>query len=423
MIHVFTVCILLAFSHMLSFWVMTEPKYSVRKTMLIYSVFCTAFVCILMLFYAMLGNGPGYYAIGFTSTIIVAFVIFILTSADPPCKKIFLFISYANVFSMFMCISLILCSIFFKGAPNLVIYYARNIIRTFMFIPTALIYIHFLRPTVRAVSGKQRKTWYSIVFVSLLFLAIFALFLVLFHTEYEHINRYIPFFTASVLLYCSTLWVIFGTIQSMIDESNTELINQNVAYLQGQLKTAKENELSAKTVRHDIRHHNQNIAAMLKNGEIREAMKYLEQYDDSLDAVRMNEFCSHITVNAILSSFYNKAQSMGISVSVRADTNEATHITDMDFVAVLSNLLENAVNGCTECGSGGEIKVNIRTVADKTVIVCSNPCKKDIPIENNMIKNRGIGIASMLSAIRKYDGNIKYSLDNGILTVCIILNS
>lgn len=423
MIHVFTVCILLAFSHMLSFWVMTEPKYSVRKTMLIYSVFCTAFVCILMLFYAMLGNGPGYYAIGFTSTIIVAFVIFVLASADPLCKKIFLFISYANVFSMFVCISLILCSIFFKGAPNLVIYYARNIIRTFMFIPTALIYIHFLRPTVRAVSGKQRKTWYSISVVSVLFLVIFALFLVLFHTKYEHINIYIPFFAASVLLYCSTLWVIFGTIRSMIDKSNTELINQNVAYLQGQLKTAKENELSAKTVRHDIRHHNQNIAAMLKKGEIQEAVKYLEQYDDALDAARVNEFCSHITVNAILSNFYNKAQSMGISVSVRADTNEATHITDMDFVAVLSNLLENAVNGCAECGPGGEIKFNIRTVADKTVIVCSNPCKKDISIENNMIKNRGIGIASMLSAIRKYDGNIKYSLDSGVLTACIILNS
>lgn len=67
----------------------------------------------------------------------------------------------------------------------------------------------------------------------------------------------------------------------------------------------------------------------------------------------------------------------------------------MDFVAILSNLLENAVNGCSECRSGGEIKVNIRTVADKTVIVCSNPCRADIQIENNMIKNRGIGIASI----------------------------
>ena len=128
-------------------------------------------------------------------------------------------------------------------------------------------------------------------------------------------------------------------------------------------------------------------------------------------------------MNAILNSFCTKAQKNGISVSVKADTGENTSISDMDFVAVLSNLLENAVNGCIECKSDGEIEVNIRTVADKTVIVCSNPCREDISIENNMIKNRGIGIAGMLSAIRKYDGDIKYCYDNGTLTVCIILNS
>ena len=126
---------------------------------------------------------------------------------------------------------------------------------------------------------------------------------------------------------------------------------------------------------------------------------------------------------ALLNSFYNKAQNSGISLSVKADTKEDTSISDMDFVAVLSNLLENAINGCIECKSDGKIDVNIRTVADKTVILCSNPCRKDISLENNMIKNRGIGISSMLSAIRKYDGDISYSFDNGILTACIILNS
>ena len=142
-----------------------------------------------------------------------------------------------------------------------------------------------------------------------------------------------------------------------------------------------------------------------------------------MDTSKPNEFCPHITVNAILNGFYNKAEKSGISVFVKADTREDVSVSDMDFVAILSNLLENAVNGCSECRSGGEIKVNIRTVADKTVIVCSNPCRADIQIENNMIKNRGIGIASMLSAIHKYDGDIKYSFENGILTVCIILNS
>ena len=96
-------------------------------------------------------------------------------------------------------------------------------------------------------------------------------------------EKHIQFFAVSVLIYISVLWVIFGTIQSMIAESSTELIKQKATYLQNQLKTAKENELAAKTVRHDFRHHNQNIETLLKKGEIQEALNYLKQYNDSLE--------------------------------------------------------------------------------------------------------------------------------------------
>ena len=422
MTHMIAAWVLLGISHLISFWAMTEPRYSKRKTALIYAIFCAAFVCLITLSYAVLGDSFGYYAAAFTSTIVMSFFVFTKTSADPICKKVFLFISYANVFSMFVCISLLLCSIFLKNSSEIVVYYARNIIRTVLFIPSAFVYICFLRPAVRVVSGKRRKTWYSISVVSVLFLIIFALFVVIFNAEYKNIDKYIPFFAVSVLLYISILWVIFGTIKSMIDESNNELISRKAEYLQRQLKTAKENELVAKTVRHDFRHHNRNIASMLKKGEIQEALSYLEEYNDSLDAAKLSDFCPNITVNAILNSFFVKAQKHGISVFAEADTKEGAAISDMDFVAVLSNLLDNAVNGCVECNARGDIRVNIRTVASKTVIVCSNPCRQDIAIENNMLKNRGIGIEAMLSAIRKYDGDIKYSVDNNILTACIILN-
>lgn len=423
MIDVIGTTVLLGVTHLLSFWAMTEPKHSARKTAAIYSMFCAAFVLLAVASYRLFGRGIEYYAVGFVSTITVSFLVFMHTSADATCKKVFLFISYADVFCIFVCISLIFCDIVFKNSSAAVISFARNIARTVLLVPTALLYMRFLRPTVRSVSGERSRTWYSISVVSALFLAIFALFLVIFYTESEDIGEYVLFLAITVLIYVSILWVIFGTIQSMISESNAQLVSRSVAYLQSQLKTAKENEFAAKTVRHDFRHHNRNIASMLRKGEVNEAIKYLEQYDESLEASKPSDFCQNITVNAILNSFYNKARDKGISVSIEADTADDTAIADMDFVAILSNLLENAVNGCAESKSDGEIKVNLRTVADKTVIVCSNPCKNDICIENNMIKNRGIGIAGMLSAIRKYDGDIGYSLDNGILTACIILNS
>ena len=230
-------------------------------------------------------------------------------------------------------------------------------------------------------------------------------------------------FAATVLIYFSVLWIIFGMIRYMIKESRMELIEENMKYLQLQLKAAKENELFAKTIRHDFRHHNQNIAAMLQKGETNEALHYIEQYNESLDAAKPKEFCSNVTVNAILSGFYTKAQNAGICVSVEADTQEETAVSDMDFVAILSNLLENAVNGCRECGARGEITVNIRTVSDKTVIVCSNPCKPGLVIENSMIKQKGIGMESMLTAAKKYNGDVSYRLENGILTLCVILKT
>ena len=176
-------------------------------------------------------------------------------------------------------------------------------------------------------------------------------------------------------------------------------------------------------MRHDIRHHNQNIVMLLKKGDIGEALRYIEQYNESIEAARPAEYCPHTTVNAILNNFCARAQKEGIPVSVSADTREGSAIADMDFVAILSNLLENALNGFKTCGSDGEIKVNIRTVAAKTVIVCSNPCTPELKIENGMIKQKGTGIDSIVLAVRRYNGDISYKLEDGILTVCVILNA
>lgn len=411
--------------HIVCFAVMTERKYSVKKTVSIYSVFLTVFVGLAMLASRVLFDIHSFHAafLAFVSTMLVSFIIFMVTSADPAGKKVFLFLSYSSMFCIFFCSSAMISSVWFKDDFGVAAVYAKTIIRTLLYLPAICAYIVFLRPAMREVPGSNKKIWHSISLVSMLFLIVFSIFCFIYTMKNDFRAWYSLLFAATVLIYFSVLWVIFGMIRYMIKESRMELIEENMKYLQGQLKTAKENELFAKTIRHDFRHHNQNIAAMLQKGETNEALRYIEQYNESLEAARPKEFCPHVTVNAILSSFYTKAQNDGICVSVEADTQEEIAVSDMDFVAILSNLLENAVNGCKECGAHGEITVNIRTVSDKTVIVCSNPCKPGLVIENGIIKQKGIGMESILTAARKYDGDISYRLENGILTLCVILKT
>ena len=424
MIHQAALMALLALTHIVCLAAMTERRYSIGKTVLAYTLFTVFFIGWTLAVSIWFGAKSPYTApTMFSATIGAAFFIFILTSSDAFCKKLFLFISYSNLFCIFYCMSALISDALFPAQSEMETQYVRNITRTLLYIPAVLAYLKFLRPRIRTVPVKKQRTWYSISLVSMLFLAAFTFFVIRFYPHSGHTEENIFSFTAIVLIYCSVLWVIFGTIRYMDYEAKTELIGKNAEYLQNQLALAKEKELMAKTIRHDFRHHNQNIAALLQKGDVKEALRYVKQYDESLKAAKPMDFCPHTTVNAILSNFLVKARKDGISVFISADIPDESPITDMDFVAILSNLLENALNGCRECGSHGGIQVNIRTVAGKTVIVCSNPCLPDLAIENNLPKNRGTGVESILLAARKYSGDIRYELENGRLMVCIILNT
>ncbi len=422
--HLVVISILLAVTHIFCFAALAERKYSMRKTTWICGAYAAFFTVWSLLSYALLNrNAMCMMFTMFSGTIIAAFFVFVRISSDAFCKKLFLFLSYSNLFCILYCVSVLICKVLFPTLSGIGVMYARNIIRTLLYIPIVVIYLRFLRPYVRTVPGEQKRTWYSISLVSALFLMIYAVFVIIFLMPSAHTASYISLFMTLTLIYCAVLRVIFGTIRQIREESQRKLVAKNVEYLQRQLIMAKENAIAAKAMRHDFRHHMQYIDRLLKWEKVQEAVQYIEEFINSLDAAGQQEFCHHVTVNAILNNFYNKVRKEGISISVTADMPEHTVIADPDFVAILSNLLENAVNGCVECGSQGEIEVNIHTKKEKLVIVCSNPCKPELVLEDDIIRPRGTGIESILMAADRYDGNVWYRLENGRVTACVVLNS
>lgn len=69
----------------------------------------------------------------------------------------------------------------------------------------------------------------------------------------------------------------------------------------------------------------------------------------------------------------------------QTDTPAQSAIADIDFVAILANLLENALNACVEINSLGPIRTHIKNVGAKTVIAVSNPCDAGLKLENGCL--------------------------------------
>lgn len=318
MIHHVALMGLLVLTHIVCFAVMTERKYTVGKTLAYYAGFAAWFIGWTLLISAWIGaNSPCTAPAMFCGTIVAGFAVFMLTSADALCKKLFLFINYSSVFCILYCLSVLIGDALFPALSGNRLFYARNITCTLLYIPTVLLYLRFVRPRVRTVPARKKRTWLSISLVSLLFLAAFASFVVLFYPTGSHTGGNVFLFAVVVLIYGSVLWVVFETIRYMSEENRMELVAKNMEYLQGQLALARKNERILRTVRHDFRHHSRNIMTLLQKGDVQEALRYIRQYEENLEASGKASFCPHATVNAVLGSFCAQAQKEGFRVSAR----------------------------------------------------------------------------------------------------------
>ena len=126
-------------------------------------------------------------------------------------------------------------------------------------------------------------------------------------------------------------------------------------------------------------------------------------------------------VNELLRSYAEKAKAAGVAFTAQADTPAQSDVADVDFVAILANLLENALHACTAAHSTGPIRVHIRNVGKKTVLSVSNPCV-NLKLENGLPAERSVGIDSIVSAAERYQGEVHYKVEAGVCTVCVILN-
>ena len=112
-----------------------------------------------------------------------------------------------------------------------------------------------------------------------------------------------------------------------------------------------------------------------------------------------------------------------IEFNVKCQIDENIKIKDIDLVSLLGNLLENALNACVK--SDNELKkveIYITVNNNKLIIICENTCDYDLELIENVPKNKGIGISSILSVCEIYKGKLSYSLKNEICSVCVTLS-
>lgn len=184
-------------------------------------------------------------------------------------------------------------------------------------------------------------------------------------------------------------------------------------------------------IRHDFRHTLLALQAYLNEEDYESMSVYLNNYLHSLNSLNPEIYCDNAIVNAIISYFTNRAAEHNIELSISVQLSEFFSLSDTDICIILGNLLENAIEACERQEDGDRyINIKMHSFNNNTlVIIIKNSYNGYIERKNNSFMSakepgrQGIGIASVLNVVSKYNGIPKFEYDSHSFKVSLMLHT
>ena len=205
----------------------------------------------------------------------------------------------------------------------------------------------------------------------------------------------------------------FQEIQNSLNLQLTQSVRE--------ISALRESQTMAAHYRHDLRHHLQYLSACIENGQVEQAMSYINGICKEVETYKVKQYCENEAANLILSSFAGRAEKLGIAMRVRGELPRFILVSDSDLCVLLSNALENALRACRALVSDGRedcsIDVSIYEKNKKLFLQIINPFKGVIHFEDGIpVSDRsghGIGIQSICAIVERYGGVYSFSEKDG----------
>lgn len=412
--------VLTALCHVIVICYMAEHKYPKKKFIRYSIVYAAGFVGMSSQAYAAGGTAA---ILTYIGVVVWTFLFSCIVSKDCFPKKCFLFITYFCLFSVLDNIMSIIIKLLLPQMPELPGYFLRIILRNAALMLLLALYKKYAVSVIRSLIGLNGRRWWNLALIAFLFYAVQAVFSVLCAVVAVPSGFLFVTFMVISFIMCAVYGIVFSNISYMKKETEAELVRQNAEYLSSRLSVMQNAEKAHRRMRHDVRHHLEAIAEYAKAGDVSAVLSYIEEYGVEISDTAVRQYSVNGVLNSIFSVYGGKAAEDGIAFTVKCNAPDRLSVRDVDLIALLGNLLENALHGCQNSGKANPcIKVHIRLQNSRLIILCDNTCSDDLKLSGNLPEGKGIGISSILSVCRKYDGSLDYSLQEGECSACAVLN-
>ncbi len=409
---------------MMSFFLMVDrPRFSMKNTIVSYIVFGISLILSYSIWY--LYSNASFVKYAAMSTLLVIGVFCSLMSSEVVYLSLYKMALAFYLFSVCTFLGVDVARWWFNGNPWVDIFVRIAILSIIL----AFTWFKFRRQFLNGIDFLiEEMDLFSTVtlFVSVMFGAVMAYWPNLQgFSIFNMVRAFAILFMAGVLQFIILhLYIHLG--QEHYYQAEKELLEVNEQLLHNQMELMRESEKESARIRHDVRHHTLLIKEYVQKKEFDELLHYLEQYSEDVESRKIKYICRNQAVNSILSAYEKKAKSQNIQVTMDVRVSENLEIRDIDWVAILANVFENAIHGCIYSELPETvINIYIAQKGNKVMIQCSNTSNGEVTFQKGLPqsnKGGGMGVFSIIKAASRYDGETDFSMENGLFVTRILLN-
>lgn len=181
---------------------------------------------------------------------------------------------------------------------------------------------------------------------------------------------------------------------------------------------------------HDIRHYMKTIGEMASEDNNTGIVNILTELQIKVSEAESIQLCPNRLLNTILNEKRKEAEKKHISISIKVEPDcSMNQIEDMDLIAVVGNLMDNAIEAAEKCREG-YIKVYLFNYNSSNISIMKivNNYVGKIEIEDGHIltskedkTKHGLGIQNVCHILEKYNGFMQHFNDEQEYTAIAVI--
>ena len=225
-----------------------------------------------------------------------------------------------------------------------------------------------------------------------------------------------------------TVMILFFIVYSRLLENEKKIMDIQNNAIECRYKDLSEAHEKYRCLVHDEKHLISYITECLANGKIDDVLDFLKDVQCTLSDQEGRTWTGIQNLDFILNVKFRVMKEADIKFFCDLDV-DTIPLKETDFVIVMGNLLDNAIEASQKCEEGKRIvNLTMKNRNDFFLVKIKNSCiKKAVMKKEKFISDKGEkhgwGIASVQHIVNQYNGEMDFAYDDKTFEVKILINN